>query len=126
MEYEGLKSIHLPSEKVWKPDFEVYNSAGIIIENRSFAASEILVTSDGYVLFVPLSNLVSTCIADPTLYPFDKVTCLTTIGSWTHNEREIIMNLKDNQTKVFLLFYCKNSHTVKSFKISYRLTWKIW
>ena len=101
-EYDGLQTIHLPSEKVWKPDFEIYNTAGEISEDRSFAATPVLITYNGTVLFVPMSNLVSTCIADPTRYPFDKVTCATTIGSWTHNAHEVIMNIKDNQTKVII------------------------
>ncbi|XP_057367385.1 neuronal acetylcholine receptor subunit alpha-2-like [Daphnia carinata] len=99
-DYEGLKSIHLPSEKVWKPDLEVYNSYGTLSDDRSFAANDVLITSDGTVIFVPISKLDSICISDATLYPFDSVTCTTIIGSWTHNAYEININTRKNTTTV--------------------------
>ena len=99
-DYDGLESIHLANEKVWHPDLEVYNTPGILSVDRTFASNDVLVNNDGTIYYVPLCNLISVCVPNPTLYPFDSVTCSVKIGSWTHNARKIFFNPKDNETKV--------------------------
>lgn len=99
-DYEGLQNIHVPSEKIWTPDLEVYNSPGILSQDRSFAAAETLISYDGTIYFVPLTNLISSCIPNPSLYPFDTVTCTTKIGSWTYNAHKMRVTPKNNETKV--------------------------
>lgn len=97
-EYEGLETIHLPNEKIWKPDLEVYNSYGLLSKERTFASSGALISYDGSVILVPISNLVSICIPDATRYPFDSVTCTTTVGSWTHNALKMNIFPTNNET----------------------------
>ncbi|XP_046651183.1 acetylcholine receptor subunit alpha-type acr-16-like [Daphnia pulicaria] len=99
-EYEGLTTIHLPNEKIWKPDFEVYNSYGLLSKERSFAPNDVLISNDGTVIWVPISNMVSICPPDATYYPFDSVTCTTKIGSWTHNALKINISPTNNSTTV--------------------------
>ncbi|EFX69375.1 hypothetical protein DAPPUDRAFT_231697 [Daphnia pulex] len=99
-EYEGLTTIYLPNEKIWKPDFEVYNSYGLLSKERAFASINVLINNDGTVIWVPMSNMVSICAPDATYYPFDSVTCTTKIGSWTHNALQINIIPKNNETTV--------------------------
>lgn len=100
-EYEGLASIHVHKRKIWTPDLEVYNSPGILSSDRSFAIdTDTLIHNDGTVYYIPPSNLVSTCISDPTFYPFECVTCTVVIGSWTHDVQKINVTIKDNASKV--------------------------
>ena len=71
-DYEGLESIHLPGEIVWSPDIEVYNTPGKLNKDRLFAVTnDVLVTSDGSVFYVPLSNFISVCHSDLTNWPYD-------------------------------------------------------
>jgi len=101
VDYDGLKSIHLPSETVWTPDLEVYNNPGRLGDDRSFAVTQpVLINSDGSVLFVPLSNLISVCNPDLTDWPYDTQVCTTKIGSWTHDARKIAINLRYNSSTV--------------------------
>lgn len=93
----------MPSEKVWTPDLEVYNTPGLLSKDRTFASSNtVLIFYNGTVIDVPLANLVSVCIPNPTAYPFDKVTCSVTMGSWTHNAYKMKLNPTNNETKVEL------------------------
>ena len=71
-DYDGLQSIHLPGEILWHPDLEVYNTPGKLNKDRTFSSTtEALVTSDGSVYYVPLSNILSTCHPDLTNWPYD-------------------------------------------------------
>lgn len=99
-EYDGLETIHLSNEKIWIPDLEVYNTPGVLSVDRTFASTDVLINYDGTIYFVPLCNLMSVCISDPTLYPFDSVTCSIKIGSWTHNALKMSFYPKNNETKV--------------------------
>lgn len=100
-EYEGLSSIHVPIEKIWAPDFEIYNSPGVLSGDRSFAVNTVaFILNDGTVYYIPPSNLISTCISDPTFYPFERTTCTVALGSWTHNALKMNVTVKDNASKV--------------------------
>lgn len=101
VDYDGLKSIHLPSETVWTPDFDVYNSPGRLGDDRSFAVTQpVLILSDGSVLFVPLSNFISICHPDLAEWPYDTQVCTAKIGSWTHDAKKISLSLRNNGTTV--------------------------
>lgn len=88
-DYDGLQSIHVSGGKIWTPDMVVYNTHGELSEGRSFTDVEALILYDGTITFVPIANFVSTCIPNPSLYPFDTVKCETKIGSWTHSMNKI-------------------------------------
>ena len=79
---------------------KVYNSYGLLSKERAFASTEALISYDGSIIWVPISNMVSICIPDATYYPFDSVTCTTTVGSWTYNALKINFSPKNNETTV--------------------------
>lgn len=98
--YDGVASIHLPSEAIWKPDLEVYNVQGKLGKERVFASTVALVMSDGSMIYVPLNSFDAICTPDATRYPNDEVTCKVVVGSWTHSMEKIKILTDKNATEV--------------------------
>lgn len=69
--------------------------------DRTFAAkTNALIMSDGLVIYVPLTNLVSRCHPNLDRWPFDQHECMVKIGSWTHNADKMFINPQNNETTV--------------------------
>jgi len=81
-EYGDISAVRLPSSKVWKPDIALFNSIGMVER----AEVNVMLTSDGAVLWVPPAVYHSPC--QPSEVSRDNVpryTCLIKLGSWTYD-----------------------------------------
>jgi len=109
-EYDGIKMIHLPSSMIWTPDIKVYNAPHMMEERDNV---NVIVTSDGLVTWMPMTIYKTHCKVtsgstfDPTsgrnerndrnMMRTEKLsaTCGITLGSWTFNERMMMMKSED-------------------------------
>jgi len=109
-EYDGIKMIHLPSNMIWTPDIKVYNAPNMA-ERRDDV--NVIVTSDGMVTWMPVTTYRTHCkvTPEPTFDPtFGRnerndrnmmrtekmsASCSITLGSWTFNERMMMMKSEE-------------------------------
>ncbi|CAM1306503.1 nAChRa3 (predicted) [Pycnogonum litorale] len=83
LEYGGVKTIHIPSEKIWRPDIVLYNNAdGNFEVTLSTKAS---LNSRGKIEWRPPAIYKSSCEINVEYFPFDEQTCMMKFGSWTYD-----------------------------------------
>ncbi|KAL8568804.1 hypothetical protein ACOMHN_000087 [Nucella lapillus] len=82
-QYNGLKILRVPCEKIWLPDIVLYNSADDY--TAGFMKSKAMVTSSGNVFWPPPAKFRSSCKIDITYFPFDDQVCELKFGSWTYH-----------------------------------------
>ena len=63
-----------------------------------------VVSSDGTVLWIPMSIFKSTCSIDITHFPFDEQTCFLKFGSWTYDGFKLDLDFYDG-LEVSNVFY---------------------
>ncbi|CAJ0929499.1 unnamed protein product, partial [Mesorhabditis belari] len=89
VEYGEIRNIRVSPDKVWLPDIVLFNNADGTFE-VSFECN-VVIEHDGSMLWVPPAIYKSSCIIDVEYFPFDEQTCYMIFGSWTYNEKEIIL-----------------------------------
>ncbi|XP_043210120.1 acetylcholine receptor subunit beta-like 1, partial [Amphibalanus amphitrite] len=68
----------------------------------------VLVHSNGDVLWIPPAIYQSSCTIDVTYFPFDQQTCVMKFGSWTFNGDQVSLELYDRKEFVDLSDYWKS------------------
>ncbi|XP_045391198.1 neuronal acetylcholine receptor subunit alpha-6 [Lemur catta] len=87
MEYDGIETLRVPAEKIWKPDIVLYNNAvgDFQVEGKTKA----LLKYNGTITWTPPAIFKSSCPMDITFFPFDHQNCSLKFGSWTYDKAEI-------------------------------------
>ncbi|CAH3023462.1 unnamed protein product [Porites evermanni] len=83
--YNGLKSINISPNLVWKPDIILYNSVneeGDHGEQYLFD-TKVIVSSDGTATWFSPNLIQSSCKINVRYFPWDTQTCKLQFGSWT-------------------------------------------
>uniref|UniRef100_A0A158R5R8 Neur_chan_LBD domain-containing protein n=1 Tax=Syphacia muris TaxID=451379 RepID=A0A158R5R8_9BILA len=80
--YGGLRSIHIPSDFIWVPDFVLYNNA--VGDPDITIVTDVLVSYDGRVVWHPPAIYKSFCPIDVTWFPYDTQNCEMKFGIWTY------------------------------------------
>lgn len=85
--YGNITKVHLPLEKIWRPDIQLYNVGP---ENdASIDEFPVVVHSTGDVTFVPFVTFNSYCALNLKNFPFDIQVCNIDLGSWVFHEKEL-------------------------------------
>jgi len=82
-EYGGVDSVVINPRHLWIPDLLLYNSADERFDGTF--QTNIVVSKDGSMLYVPPGIFKSTCKIDITWFPFDDQHCDLKFGSWTYS-----------------------------------------
>ncbi|XP_032324850.1 LOW QUALITY PROTEIN: neuronal acetylcholine receptor subunit alpha-3 [Camelus ferus] len=99
-DYDGAEFLHVPAQKIWKPDIVLYNNAvgDFQVDDKTKA----LLKYTGEVTWIPPAIFKSSCKIDVTYFPFDYQNCTMKFGSWSYDKAKIdlvlignSMNLKD-------------------------------
>uniref|UniRef100_A0A3P8VWB4 Neuronal acetylcholine receptor subunit alpha-3-like n=1 Tax=Cynoglossus semilaevis TaxID=244447 RepID=A0A3P8VWB4_CYNSE len=98
IEFEGIESIRVPSNKIWRPDIVLYNNAvgDFLVEDKTKA----LLKFDGTITWVPPAIFKSSCPMDITYFPFDYQNCSMKFGSWTYDKAKIDLVLIGSKVNV--------------------------
>ncbi|NXO01670.1 ACH10 protein, partial [Rhinopomastus cyanomelas] len=85
--YGGIDSLRIPSSFVWRPDIILYNNA----DDRFGSSMEtnVVLSSDGRILWDSPAITRSSCRVDVSYFPFDGQRCRLTFGSWTYNGHQL-------------------------------------
>ncbi|XP_036057611.1 neuronal acetylcholine receptor subunit alpha-9 [Onychomys torridus] len=94
-QYDGLDSIRIPSDLVWRPDIVLYNKADD--ESSEPVNTNVVLRYDGLITWDSPAITKSSCVVDVTYFPFDNQQCNLTFGSWTYNGNQVdIFNALDS------------------------------
>uniref|UniRef100_A0A1I8BHJ7 Neur_chan_LBD domain-containing protein n=1 Tax=Meloidogyne hapla TaxID=6305 RepID=A0A1I8BHJ7_MELHA len=106
-DYENIRTIRVPPEKVWLPDIVLFNNADGNYEVSFY--SNVVIENNGEMLWVPPAIYKSSCIIDVEFFPFDEQTCAMIFGSWTFNKEEVIISYLGNKRQVELNDYSESA-----------------
>ncbi|XP_036694676.1 neuronal acetylcholine receptor subunit alpha-6-like [Balaenoptera musculus] len=87
VEYDGIETLRVPAEKIWKPDIVLYNNA--VSDFQVKGKTKALLKYDGMITWTPPAIFKSSCPMDITFFPFDHQNCSLKFGSWTYDKAEI-------------------------------------
>uniref|UniRef100_A0A914DE67 EF-hand domain-containing protein n=2 Tax=Acrobeloides nanus TaxID=290746 RepID=A0A914DE67_9BILA len=92
-QFDGIKTIVLPSDAVWKPDTTLYNSLIMSDADTSRMVNvKLSLLSEekaGLVELLYPTLYKFSCILDLRYFPFDIQDCTMTIGSWIYDKEGI-------------------------------------
>ncbi|XP_013804924.1 neuronal acetylcholine receptor subunit alpha-9 [Apteryx mantelli] len=93
--YDGLDSIRIPSNLVWRPDIVLYNKADDDFSEP--VNTNVVLRYDGKITWDAPAITKSSCVVDVSYFPFDSQQCNLTFGSWTYNGNQVdIINSLDS------------------------------
>ncbi|XP_003773346.1 neuronal acetylcholine receptor subunit alpha-9 [Sarcophilus harrisii] len=94
-QYDGLDTIRIPSDLVWRPDIVLYNKADD--ESSEPVNTNVVLRYDGLITWDSPAITKSSCVVDVSYFPFDDQQCNLTFGSWTYNGNQVdIFNALDS------------------------------
>lgn len=82
--YQGIDSIYLPHDIVWKPPVANGNSVKQL-KILTVSDMQVEVQDDGTVTFYPGDSFTFTCDIDSSHFPFDTQVCKMDMLSWGHS-----------------------------------------
>ena len=91
LEYGNVNDIRVPAEDIWIPDIVPYNAIDYRDSDPKQLPTNVVVTSEGLITWIPPMNLRSTCKIDRVN---NYQTCDIKFGSWTYNGFQINLKLK--------------------------------
>ncbi|XP_078577411.1 neuronal acetylcholine receptor subunit alpha-9-like [Branchiostoma floridae x Branchiostoma japonicum] len=83
-EYNGITSIRIPSEKIWRPDIVLYER----IHEEGWSETpntHAHVNHNGSVQWLYPITLRSSCLMDVSLFPYDVQSCPLKFSSWAYD-----------------------------------------
>ncbi|XP_032335613.1 acetylcholine receptor subunit alpha isoform X1 [Camelus ferus] len=94
-DYGGVKKIHIPSEKIWRPDLVLYNNADGDFAIVKF--TKVLLDYTGHITWTPPAIFKSYCEIIVTHFPFDEQNCSMKLGTWTYDGSVVAINPESDQ-----------------------------
>ncbi|KAI0213259.1 hypothetical protein LSAT2_001725 [Lamellibrachia satsuma] len=95
-DYEDIDTIRIPAKKLWIPDIVQYHN----VDPRGLYVTDVLVVvnSNGTVTWSPHALLSTACYAHMRHFPFDHHECALVFGSWTYDNSQLIVKLRNAET----------------------------
>ncbi|CAF0756631.1 unnamed protein product [Brachionus calyciflorus] len=111
-DYDGIQFIHIPNEKIWKPDILLANNADSWAKISSISTNA-FVKYDGNVTWLSTVIFKSSCSINVRYFPFDEQVCDMIFASWTYDG--FFLDLSVNSDEGDVTNYIKNGewHLVK-------------
>ncbi len=84
-DFGGIDVLRVSSEEVFLPDIMLYNMEDYLSMKANLIKTNVLVYSNGLMLWVPPGTYKSVCRVDVRNWPFDEHMCFLKFGSWTYD-----------------------------------------
>ncbi|XP_054482377.1 acetylcholine receptor subunit epsilon [Anoplopoma fimbria] len=96
--YFGINIIRVPCKTVWLPDIVLENNIDGKFDVAYYA--NVLISSDGWMYWLPPAIYRSTCAIEITYFPFDYQNCTLAFRSQTYsaNEVDLILAVVESET----------------------------
>ncbi|CAD5217217.1 unnamed protein product [Bursaphelenchus okinawaensis] len=88
LDFDNVTTIHIPFDKIWKPDIILYNNAADAYD-KSVMSTDVIVSFDGNVSWTMAGIFQSSCGMDVRYYPFDSQSCILKFASWAYDGTKI-------------------------------------
>uniref|UniRef100_A0A8D2PNH7 Cholinergic receptor nicotinic gamma subunit n=1 Tax=Zosterops lateralis melanops TaxID=1220523 RepID=A0A8D2PNH7_ZOSLA len=97
-EYDDIQLLRVPSTMVWLPDIVLENNIDGTFEITLY--TNVLVSPDGSIYWLPPAIYRSVCVIHVTYFPFDWQNCTMVFQSQTYsaNEINLLLTVEDGQT----------------------------
>jgi len=99
--YEGIQQIRYPANKIWTPDFKLYNAQS---EPESRDEVNAVIMANGTVIWIPMVTYSTYC--EPGREKGDSVVCMLQLGSWTYDANTLRLDTRDLDTTSMYLDTC--------------------
>ncbi|VDL73344.1 unnamed protein product, partial [Nippostrongylus brasiliensis] len=96
-EFGGVKSLHVPSDLIWKPDLLVYNNANMNIRENEMQTNVQIDHTGRISLFRALITDV-TCDLRLERFPYDQQVCYVLLASWSYDGSQIMLYTAEEPT----------------------------
>ncbi|CAJ0943318.1 unnamed protein product, partial [Mesorhabditis belari] len=90
--FGNVTKIHIPYERIWKPDIILYNNADSQY-TKSVMSTDVVVNFMGNVTYATAGIFKSSCPLDVRFYPFDHQNCTLKFASWAYDGTKIDIHL---------------------------------
>uniref|UniRef100_A0A9J2Q7N8 Neurotransmitter-gated ion-channel ligand-binding domain-containing protein n=1 Tax=Ascaris lumbricoides TaxID=6252 RepID=A0A9J2Q7N8_ASCLU len=113
LKFGGLRRIHVPSNKIWKPDILVYNNANMNVEENELETNAILEYNGSVILFRSMITDI-TCNLNLRDFPFDQQICFLIFASWSMDGSKVQLQ-PTNDTNNLELYIRNTEWTLMDF-----------
>ncbi|XP_012560875.2 neuronal acetylcholine receptor subunit alpha-3 isoform X1 [Hydra vulgaris] len=97
-DWEGISSVTVSSNRIWKPDITLYNNADAEFQGLDvYGKTKATINNDGSIIWLLPIILRSSCKIDTKYFPFDEQKCLLIFGSWSNDYRGIDIYPKNSR-----------------------------
>ncbi|CAJ0578672.1 unnamed protein product, partial [Mesorhabditis spiculigera] len=90
--FGNVTKIHIPYERIWRPDIILYNNADSQY-TKSVMSTDVVVNFMGNVTYATAGIFKSSCPLDVRFYPFDHQNCTLKFASWAYDGTKIDLHL---------------------------------
>jgi len=99
--YDGIQQIRYPANKIWTPDFKLYNA-----QDQPESRDEVnaVIMANGTVIWIPMVTYSTYC--EPGREKGDSVACMLQLGSWTYDANTLRLDTRDLDTTSMYLDTC--------------------
>jgi len=84
-ETNHINLLRLSSSEIWKPDITVYNSAQLTKNMMNCWDSNVILYSNGNIIWVPPCQIQTYCNFTLDKHPYGEQSCDLKVGSWTYD-----------------------------------------
>ncbi|XP_036244838.2 acetylcholine receptor subunit gamma [Molothrus aeneus] len=101
--YDNIQLLRVPSTMVWLPDIVLENNIDGTFEITLY--TNVLVSPDGSIYWLPPAIYRSVCVIHVTYFPFDWQNCTMVFQSQTYsaNEINLLLTVEDGQTVEWII-----------------------
>jgi len=82
-DFGNITVLRVSSSEVYIPDIMLYNAAEF--QKEALVKTNVLVYSNGLIMWVPPGTYKSSCRLNLKNWPFDEHLCFLKFGSWTYD-----------------------------------------
>ncbi|CAB3397605.1 unnamed protein product [Caenorhabditis bovis] len=122
-DYGGIKSLHVPSEMIWKPDLLVYNNANMNIKGNEMQTNVQIENTGKISLFRSIITDI-TCDLQMEKFPYDQQICYIMLASWSYDGSQIMLHTAEEPTQTPIDVNNISSSTILNHYIP-NMEWKL-
>ncbi|XP_057338193.1 neuronal acetylcholine receptor subunit alpha-5-like [Microplitis mediator] len=83
-DFAGIKSHHVKTNEIWIPDFTVFNSGDLSLDQSSISLTDCILSENGTIQCAIPRVFTAHCPADFSDWPYDSHNCTLHFGTWQY------------------------------------------
>ncbi|XP_057329385.1 neuronal acetylcholine receptor subunit alpha-5-like isoform X1 [Microplitis mediator] len=95
-EFAGITLHHVKSNEIWIPDFTVFNSGDLSLDQSNIPLTDCILSKNGTIQCAISKVFTAHCPADFSDWPYDNHNCTLHFGSWLYFGDEINYHFEED------------------------------